>query len=657
MNYCQNCGDTVGEKSRYCKSCGSFLKPVEKFSLEEENRNFCQHCGAAMGKQYCPSCGSYGKNVKLKTSGLNVGKLFGGKNPKKMTQNTGEKGKNGSIKELFIDFFTGREDWKNNAINAGLFALMLAFLLGVLVFAINAGVIQLIANQYKKTNPGVDVFQLKKVMNALDFKTIIWMLFTGNTLNGSLTDGVYMNVNGSLILPFISLPVWFVLIWLMEYVRKVVMKTERTLSMAVMQSGIFALFSAILTFVFSYKSTFGADGKTKELTELLQEIGQELGFNVGNHITLSVGCSAISVFFSMFLVTFLALLLLPGLQVVHDIWREVRKTVTIFLGVILCMTVIPGMITAIVMVSKIPMLDFKYGILVFVLATGAYSSAIFTGNTQWYDYSVTFPQILKQIQSDMQLDAFSFQIKSSLTKFFCQISGSEFLENDGATVSSMPFTALHICMLVVGVIAMLYLSIKVWEKISCGWQQAVVLSLIVGAGCAVFLGMLQKLFCIGGEVKVNTYTVRLYVGKEVLWPNFVKEMILFGILCMAGYVIWYFAAEKIVPFVMVKTQWLLLGVCGCCMIMSVLGVANIKLRNFRPVVENIMAENYDFAVANGSDEEALYEMDRESTIRKATDEWMKLVNRILEYDPKMHNGKFDDIWKKDTSDSNLSEEY
>lgn len=655
MNYCQNCGDAVGEKSRYCKSCGSFLKPIEKFSLEEEDRKFCQHCGSAMGKRYCPSCGSYGRNIKLKTSVLNVGKLFGGGNTKKTIQNAGEQGKVGSIKELFTDLFIVREDWKSNVVNAGLFALMLAFLLGVLVFAINQGLIQSISATYKKIDPEVDVFVLKKVMNALDFKAIIWMLFTGGALHGNVTDKVYMNVNVSLIFPFISLPILIVLIWLMEYARKLVMKTERTLFMSAMQSGIFAFFSAILTFVFSYKSTFGTDGKTEEILGALQGVGQELGLNFGDCIALSVGCSAVTVCFSMFLVTFLSLIILPGLKVTHDIWREVRKTVTIFLGVILCMTVLPGMVSAIVLVSDVPMLDFKSGILLFVLATGAYSSAIFTGKAQWCDFSATLPQLIKEIKGDgVDLDVFSVRAESSWTKFFCQFSGNEYLGNNDATVSSMPFTFLHICMLVVGIIAVLYISVKVWKKFSCDWQMAAVLSLITGAGCAVFLELLHRLFHVGGEVTVNTYTARLYVGEGALFLNFLKETIFIGILCMVGYGIWHFAAEKVALFMNLKTEWLLLGVCGCCLFLSVLGVSNIKLRKFRPVIENVGTEAYEFVVENATSED-VYEHDRECELREFTNEGLKMLNELLEYDPKMHNGKFDDIFNDNTSD--MSEDY
>ena len=141
MNFCQNCGDAIGEKSRYCKSCGNFLKPMEKFSIEEGSAKFCNQCGAAVGKQYCPSCGSYGKKIKLKIGGLNMGKLLG----TVATQNKSKKTWNGtqgtkkeenvsSVKELFTSLFSIQEDMKVTALNAGLFAIMLTFIIGAIVF-------------------------------------------------------------------------------------------------------------------------------------------------------------------------------------------------------------------------------------------------------------------------------------------------------------------------------------------------------------------------------------------------------------------------------------------------------------------------------------------------------------------------------------------
>lgn len=136
MNFCSNCGTTIGEKSRYCSNCGSFLKPVEKFSLDENTSKFCNDCGSAIVKQYCPACGRYGKEIKLKTSGLNMGKLFGSVgtmpnmqqnwNTNKKPNRTSQQQQTGYVKVLFSSLLSPKEDLKSSAWNAGLFAIILA---------------------------------------------------------------------------------------------------------------------------------------------------------------------------------------------------------------------------------------------------------------------------------------------------------------------------------------------------------------------------------------------------------------------------------------------------------------------------------------------------------------------------------------------------
>lgn len=66
MKFCERCGMSIGEKSRYCPQCGSFIEKYEKFSLEEETEKFCSGCGAPVEKSYCGNCGTYAKIASLK---------------------------------------------------------------------------------------------------------------------------------------------------------------------------------------------------------------------------------------------------------------------------------------------------------------------------------------------------------------------------------------------------------------------------------------------------------------------------------------------------------------------------------------------------------------------------------------------------------------
>ena len=594
MNFCQNCGDSIGEKSRYCKSCGTFLKPMEKFSIEEGSAKFCNQCGAAVGKQYCPSCGSYGKKIKLKTGGLNMGKLLG----TVATQNKSKKTWNGtqgtkkeenvsSVKELFTSLFSIQEDMKVTALNAGLFAIMLTFIIGAIVFITNASIISTIVNRIQKFSPNLDLLALKEFKKVVDFKAYLWSVLTGTTLNGTLTDGLNIDIHLGMALPFMGLPILILLVMCIEFIRKIILKNERTFYMSVMQSGIFAIFSAILTCVFSYKQTY-TTSQTKEAWEIVSNlIGEFVSLN--DKIVFSVTSYMFSVFFTTFFITLLVLLIMPGLKVENSIWKEIRRTVTIFIGVIVCMTVIPGVVSAIICVNEIPALNFGSGILIFILATGMYSISIFTGNTEWCDFKATLPDFINSME--MGNNALIINAKTTWTKFFFSFTNSEFSASDNGVSSSMPFATLHVCLIIIGIIAALYLSVKLWEKFSCDWAIAAVISLVIGSGCSILSLMLHRLFHLGAEIELSTGIMRAYAGNISTISSFFKETIVIGVLCMIGYAIWYFAENIIREFLVLKTHWVALGVCVCSLVLSIGMVSSIKLRSFRPVAENVMTVN------------------------------------------------------------------
>lgn len=624
MNYCQNCGDAVGEKSRYCKKCGSFLKSIEKFSLEEKDRKFCQNCGSAMGNRYCPACGSFGKDVKLKSSVLNVGKFFKGTdNSNKTIPMPTQTGKieSKNIKDLFSSLFHFKENLTVNLVNAGIFALMLSFLLGIIVFACNEAIVQWFLDLTRKQYPEIELLVLKNIEKYLDFKSGIWMLITGNAIKGTTTDGIAIDVGSQSVLPFIGFPILILLIWLMEIIRKAVLKTKRTFHMVVMQSGIFALFSGILSFVFTNRQHYSAKD---ELWYYVYNMFESMGISFGDSIKFSSGCSVISVFFSMFIISFVSLLLLPGLKVEQEIWKEIRKTITVFFGVILGMTLIPGMITAAFLVKRTALFDVKSGILLFIIATGMYSVAIFTGNLKFLDTSITLPEVLNNL--DLDNSSFAFQAKGSWTKFFCSISTSEFSGSNEATKSSTPFSILMILLILIGCIATLYISAKAWEKLACDWKMAAVLSTVIGAGCATFLGLLHRLCCIGININYSSSNLGFTIGTKGVVANFIKETIAIGILCMAGYLIWYFAMGKIKQYMIAKVQWVLLGACGCCLVFSLICVSNIRLKSFRPVVENFVIECIDTQNEYG---DYYYENEYSSVVSSATEETMKQIDRQI----------------------------
>lgn len=75
MNFCEKCGTSIGDRSRYCPQCGCLLEKYEKFSVEEEMGKFCGSCGATVQKSYCGNCGTYAPIISLKEEST-VGKNF-----------------------------------------------------------------------------------------------------------------------------------------------------------------------------------------------------------------------------------------------------------------------------------------------------------------------------------------------------------------------------------------------------------------------------------------------------------------------------------------------------------------------------------------------------------------------------------------------------
>lgn len=616
MRYCQNCGDAIRENSRYCKSCGTFLQSPDKFFVEEESGKFCQKCGAAIVKQYCPQCGSYAKKVNIKTNGLNMGKFIGNvgnQNKGKKTGVTIQKG-DGSVTDLFASAFSVKEDLKITALNAGLFAIMLTFLLGVLVFIINAGMVSKIMGTVKTLHPNLEILAVKGIEKVLDFKAIIWSLFTGTAMTGTLSDGINIDVTVKGVMPFLVLPILVLLIWLIEVVRKAAMKTERTFYMALMQSGIFAFLASIVTMLFSYKRTYTSE-QTSAAWTVVRDILQNItDFDIADHVTVSGSADLISVFFTIFFCTLLSLLILPGLKVENEIWKEIRNSVTIFLGVVLCMTVIPGVVTAIIVLSKLSGINILGGIVLFLFLSGMYAVSIFTGNTQWCHLSVQGIS-----------DAGTLDIKNTWTKGITSFTLGNYSGNETSNAASLPVGVLHICLIIIGVIAVLYLAAKVWKNLSCNWSMAAVISVIAGSGCAVFLTMLQKLFRFGGELDTNIASAQYYLGKNSIVSNFLKETIVIVVLCMAAYAIWSFLGTQITAYLNAKKEWILIGVCICSLCVSFIVVSGIKLKSFRPLVESYVTTMYD-----GSEETDSYESaSRAEVINRETSEAMQLLDKFF----------------------------
>lgn len=395
----------------------------------------------------------------------------------------------------------------------------------------------------------MELLWIKGIQKVLDFKAVIWSLMTGAAMKGRLTDGINIDIGVKGVVPFLFLPVLVLLIWLIEFIRKTLMKTERTFYMALMQSGFFALLASILSMLFSYKKTYTSE-QTEAAWDIVSNILSQITETESEKasIIFSAGPDITAVFFTVFFLTMLTLLLLPGLKAEHTIWQEIRKTVTAFLGIVLMITVVPGMVTAIIVLTKLSGINILGGIFLFLFFTGMFAASIFTGNAEWFQVGVN------GFGESAMID-----IKNTWTKGVFSFENAVYSGDKATNSASLPIGVLHICLIIIAVIAVLYLALKVWETLSCNWTIAATLSVVMGMGCSVCMIMLQKLFFFGGEIDYNIATAYYYLGKDSVILNFLKGTLVVAALCMAAYIIWNVISAQISPYLKLKKEWICLA--------------------------------------------------------------------------------------------------
>lgn len=66
--YCLNCGNKIGEESKFCNECGTKIDSKDNFKSSKQNRDKCSYCGEQLdnGVLKCPSCGNKVKKPEIK---------------------------------------------------------------------------------------------------------------------------------------------------------------------------------------------------------------------------------------------------------------------------------------------------------------------------------------------------------------------------------------------------------------------------------------------------------------------------------------------------------------------------------------------------------------------------------------------------------------
>lgn len=221
MNYCQNCGETVSEKSKYCSACGSYLRRIDKFSVEETKSKFCNQCGSEIHKSYCSNCGGCAISTKLKGDTFFGAKFLNGQRREKkgnFVASERKEPKEENWKDSFRMLCSNGEDKKTTLINAGIFVGILFIIVVAVVSILNMVFVN--AGMSAVQQVLEDEVELIKIEKAMDFKGLIWSVFYGISLKANVIENESNGIIMQCVLPALVLPLFIAFIAISEAIRK-----------------------------------------------------------------------------------------------------------------------------------------------------------------------------------------------------------------------------------------------------------------------------------------------------------------------------------------------------------------------------------------------------------------------------------------------------
>lgn len=573
MKYCASCGKELTIASRYCGNCGEATKDFLNLKTQEIHTQFCGQCGAPTNYNYCSNCGSVCNITKIPDTGAKAS------TPRSNAVASNKKQKSGVTQTLSNQPGISMDAVKQALgcasvkparlfLNAGIFTAFLTVLMLVLTFVGNALMQNAVITACRSYLTGhADQYTvLHSIEEALDFKSVIWSMFHGFSLNASVASGSDQ-MAWTIGLPFLLFPITMLLIWLSDTIRKAITGEKRTVLLSVTQAFCYGVVGAIISAIFRYRI-------------LLTETNNEWLWNQSNSffdlysehsLTMQLSGSVMGVFFSIFLLTLFTLLLLPGLELVYEQAQKVRKVALRVATTLAIFALITG-IALYLPATK----DFLPGtILLLPSMIGAGLSAAYCGNFHFISMSQKF--------------ANAADIRSSFGKLQFQADMSDLPRRWNGSASS-PFTALHIVLWVALLLVLFFLLWKLWSNVSMSIVPALLSAAAISFTASGTVTLIKMLCQFTVEYKKDSTLMQLLIGNGNYVSSFFAFAILLFVINVAAYFLCPMVQQPLNGMLHLHEAIVIAVICVITFFSGYLCTSSVHTEDFHPIVYNVLAE-------------------------------------------------------------------
>ena len=604
MNFCTSCGNKIDDRTRYCSQCGVFVKNESSINIKEEKAKFCGQCGNLIAKEYCGQCGTSSRNIQVKVGGR-LGNSLGAGLKKKENNRAAQQ----SDPETGFHSFLGLQSatWKDMWKSAGIFAGSLLVFMIILTFVGNLlaanGVDHWVGEKLKHASDKLDV--QASIRDFSDFKSTVWAMLHGLPLIGKVSSGSEISYGMKMELPFLLLPITFLIIWLFETIRKAITGVQRTLVIAVMEAGLYGIAATITTmFMKGYMSCTEDDNKW-----MWRELGDTFGHGDSKYI-FTFGSPIGSTFFTIFLLTLLVLLLLPGMKAentcVSNVFSMAKKSAwTLFL-----LVVCAGTMFAIIQSERLfPGAKPAMGVAFIPFGIGMVASGAFGGSLDLFS--------IKNHGSD---ELAYFTSKQGLLNITSKISDADH-KNKIVNSEHSPYGWIHIILWIVVLAVLVIFAWKLWSSRNWRLMTAIFVSVGIGCLCSGMVMMLQKLYCYFLSFTGDGNSVQAWMGNYGLVGSFIKLAFVYAAIIFVTYVVMQHVLKMQSGNVSLHTAWFTVAACILSLIVTFFGFETIETKDYNQYIHNYfetMGEYYYIA----EEGEKMSESDRKE-MEEEIDEYLK----------------------------------
>lgn len=606
MKYCKKCGSPVNTYSSYCNTCGTYLKAMnDGLNVEKDEKQYCVKCGTKISKKYCMQCGTYGSTTKLVYQDNNLGKILNtiGKQTQKKVENIQNSNWNFEIFK--------KKDTKDLLFNAGIFSVVMMVLSLVFVFCINAVFIGASTKIIQKSNM-LAIGELKQLKSILDFKGIVWSLLYG------LKDNMGIWMKGSALfeagmqLPFILLPFTVIFMIIAEAIRKAIMKTQRNLILVIGEAFGNSIAASIITLVFCTNKSLST--LNSSAAEMISDVFSSYLPDGAINISLKSGAAVFQTFLTVFLMTLVLQVILPGFISENKLYNDIRAIINKIILFIICVAGIPAMIFSIVVKIKvIPQVSIIQLLIIFIMAIGMFAVCIISGNVSCFQI----------IAANMDSDFGELKVSSGLTSIkYIQ----DYIETSGTT----PFWILNIVLGLLFLAVVFYITLSFWKNYNLDIVKSLILSAAVGGIIAGFVVMLGKMSNVMFAVKTNmefydSYSnpqqMSISMGHNGSVPCFVKVLLVVFVISAMSYFLYNYKGNFAEKLFKINSKPFVIVMIAVTLIVSALNISTITVKSWKPVITAIGSE-YD---SDFEADKAVYELREKLTDLKNMNSMGELI--------------------------------